>query len=213
MDNNSQSNDNELQKAIDDITKSAANESADDAVSELEAKIQNQLGTPPAPAMPEGMPTMPVAEPAPVVPAAETQPVVEAPVANIAPQVEEVPQAAPAVGGPVLTPSADFTVPVQEVPATVENPSVGIGQPVEQPVVSSVGGDLASIKEAMMRDLFPLMDKVQVEPEQKYEIFKEMIETTNDKSMIAGAYEAAKGLTDETAKAEALLYLIKRVDG
>lgn len=211
----SQANDNELQKAIDDITKSAATETttATDAVSELEAKIQNQLGVPPTPPMPE-MPAAPAEAAAPVETAApEAAPASEAtptltPSADFAvPTVEAAPAEAPAEVATEAPAESAATEPAMTAP-TLEAPTIESAPAVNQ----SVDGDLKSVKEAMMRDLFPLMDKVDVKSEQKYEIYKEMIETTNDKSMIAAAYEAAKGLVDETARAEALLYLIEAVD-
>ena len=39
-----------------------------------------------------------------------------------------------------------------------------------------------------------------------------MIESTGDKEMITAAYDTAKSLTDETERAEALLYLIEKAD-
>ena len=208
----SQANDNELQKAIDDITKSAATETASDAVSELEAKIQNQLGVPPTPPMPE-MPAAPAEAAAPVetaAPAPEAAPTLTPSADFAVPTVEAAPAEAPAEVATEAPAESAATEPAMTAP-TLEAPTIE-SAPVAEVATQSVDGDLKSVKEAMMRDLFPLMDKVDVKPEQKYEIYKEMIEITNDKSMIAAAYEAAKGLADETARAEALLYLIEAVD-
>lgn len=173
MDNN-QANENELQRAIDDITKNNGTPASNDLVSELEAKIQNQMGVPPVPPMP---------------------PVGMAPGGvNLMPEMS-----APAVSDMVIpTPSAEPVVP--EVNA--------------EPVVSSpeVGGDLEKVKEEMLRDLIPLMDKINIMPEQKYKIYKQMLEKTGDKSVIAKAYEAVKGISDEAMRAEALLYLLEKAE-
>lgn len=221
----SQTNDNELQKAIDDITSNAATDGANDAVSELEAKIQNQLGVPPVPPMPDipglgeveagvaaGTPGAAVAPE--VAPAAGDEALQAATAAVDAAEV-----ASAAVAGSVPTPEA-MAIPeapvaseaVNEAPVAVEMSASAPVAEVATPVTPEANGDLQGVKVAMMHDLFPLMDKVNVQPEQKYEIYKEMLDTTSDKSMIAAAYEAAKGIADETARAEALLYLIETID-
>ena len=64
----------------------------------------------------------------------------------------------------------------------------------------------------MLQDLYPLMDKIKINPDQKFKVYKQMIESTGDKEMITAAYDTAKSLTDETERAEALLYLIEKAD-
>lgn len=84
-----------------------------------------------------------------------------------------------------------------------------------QPEVGSEAAldtDLEKVKEEMMMDLLPLMDKIKVMPEQKFKIYKQAISLTHDKKMIKGAYEAVKEIGDETMKAEALLYLIEQTE-
>ncbi|MBQ3310303.1 hypothetical protein IJG73_02585 [Candidatus Saccharibacteria bacterium] len=194
-----QSNENELQKAIDDITNGATASqpgAGDDVAADLEAKIQGQMGTPPAPEMPmdgvapdADMPTMAMPEmPASSVDAMNP----------IMPETAPAAEAAPVVAAPAETPAA----PAAEVSAPVE------AAPAEAPVAAS--GDLGSVKQAMLRDLYPLMDKVELAPERKYDVYKEMIETTGDINMIPAAYEAVKGIADDSAKAEALLYLVDK---
>lgn len=189
----SQSNENELQKAIDDITSGAtAPETAGgDVATELEAKIQNQMGTPPMPPMPD-MPGNSVEAMNPMMP-------------------PEVP-AAEATDSPAIVGSGS-PVAINDAPSETQDVPVTVGatSAAEAPA-SETDGDLGSVKQAMLRDLFPLMDKVNMGPEQKYDIYKEMIETTGDKSMIPAAYEAVKSIADETAKAEALLYLVDKAE-
>lgn len=234
----SQANENELQKAIDNITNGAATSQSgngSEVASELEAKIQDQMGTPPAPQVP-GVGEMPEM----VMP--------EMPVNSVEAMNPSTTEATPTIvgsGSPVMvndTPSETQTVPVTvgasgatENAEATEAPSANVPTesapapeaasetvPETAPtseVVAEMGetavetsGDLGSVKQAMLRDLFPLMDKVELAPEQKYDVYKEMIETTGDRNMIPAAYEAVKGISDDAAKAEALLYLVDKAE-
>ncbi len=72
--------------------------------------------------------------------------------------------------------------------------------------------DFLAVKKAMLFDLFPLMDKISFPVEQKFKIYREMIEITNDKTMVAKAYETAKMLKDDQQKGEALVFLLNALD-
>ena len=216
----SQANENELQKAIDDITSGATASqpgASSDVASELEAKIQGQMGTPPAPevpadgAMPEGV--APGVVPEGAVPEMAMPEMPTSSVEAMNPSVSEdapAEEATPAIVGSAGVPVVDSAPEAQEVPVTVSAPEAPAPEvPVATPEVS---GDLGAVKQAMLRDLYPLMDKVNLAPEQKYDVYKEMIESTGDKDMIPAAYEAVKGITDDAAKAEALLYLVDKAE-
>ncbi len=182
----SQTNDNELQKAIDDIAKNeTAPVDTGAAATELENKIQDQMGVPPMPPMPP-MPETSVA-PAPAAPVSAPEPA-PAPETPVAPAEASAHAEEPA---PVTEPAAE-----PEISPESKLPPVSPDTNVE------------SVKTDMMRDLFPLMDKVEMTPERKWEIYKQMIEETHDNSMVGAAYEAVKGISDEKERAEALLYLI-----
>ena len=217
MDQTSQ--ENELQRAIDDITKNNGGQSTDVAAN-LEQQIQDQMGTPPVPPMPpvgdapaEGMPMpempaeagvgvdAPAGEPA-VDGQAMEAPVVEAPAEVAAP--------ADTTDSPLTDAAVEPATP-DVAPETTDEPVVAPS--VDDAGLSDMGGnDITSVKEAMLRDLFPIMDKVDMGAEEKFELYKTMLDDTNDKTLISGAYEVVKGITDEAARAEALLFLIKKAD-
>lgn len=71
---------------------------------------------------------------------------------------------------------------------------------------------LASVKQAALEELRPLIDKLDVEPEEKFNTYLLLIRSTDDKDLIAPAHEAAKAITDEAKKAQALLDIIKEID-
>ncbi len=124
---------------------------------------------------------------------------------------EEMP--APNLGAPLSTPD----------PATVPDPAV-IPEPVTplpEPVVTAepistdgavVDPALAGVKQDALSELRPLVDKLDVSPEEKFDTYLLIIRSTDDKSLIAPAHEAAKAIADETRKAQALLDIIKEID-
>ena len=77
---------------------------------------------------------------------------------------------------------------------------------------TTISTDLAGIKDEALSELRPLIDKLNVEPEEKFNTILLLIRSTDDKSLISLAHEAAKQITDEAKKAQALLDVIKEID-
>ncbi len=74
------------------------------------------------------------------------------------------------------------------------------------------GADITKVKEAALKELFPIMDRVEVEPEKRFLLYQEMLTTMRDKAVIAPAYEAARQIRDDKVRADSLLYLINSID-
>ncbi|NCU38686.1 hypothetical protein EOL96_06585 [Candidatus Saccharibacteria bacterium] len=74
------------------------------------------------------------------------------------------------------------------------------------------GGPLDVIKQQALGELRPLVDKLQVEPDEKFDIYLLLLRSTDDKDLIAPAHEAAKLIPDESKRAQALLDIIKEID-
>lgn len=74
------------------------------------------------------------------------------------------------------------------------------------------GADISKVKEAALKELFPIMDRVEVEPEKRFLLYQEMLTTMRDKAVIAPAYEAARQIRDDKVRADSLLYLINSID-
>lgn len=89
-------------------------------------------------------------------------------------------------------------------------------EPIEVPSPPSAdatdNGDLASIKKDALLELRPLMDKVDLPAEEKFNTYLMLIRSTDDATLIAPAHAAAAGITDEKRRAEALLDIIKEID-
>lgn len=104
--------------------------------------------------------------------------------------------------------------PVSEVPEPVDGTLSGsaldsIADSVEKMPVST---EMSEMKRDMIKDLIPLMDKVSLAPEKQFGFYKEVIDATHDKELVAGAYNAAKKMADDKERAEALLYLIDEAE-
>ena len=103
--------------------------------------------------------------------------------------------------------------PFQPEPTTpVESDAVNI--PVANVPKTTVigGGNLSSIKLSALNDLKPLVEKLNLPSDGKFDIYLLLLRSSDDKSLIAPAYKAAQEITDETKRAQALLDIIKEID-
>ena len=71
---------------------------------------------------------------------------------------------------------------------------------------------LDDIKQNALSELRPLVSKLNVSPEEKFDTYLLLLRSTDDTSLIAPAHEAAIAIPDETRKAQALLDIIKEID-
>lgn len=102
---------------------------------------------------------------------------------------------------PPITPSDDTPVATDPAPASV-NPKND----------SQADPSLEGIKKDALNELRPLVDKLNVSPDEKFDTYLLLLRSTDDKSLIAPAHEAAKAITDEARRAQALLDIIKEID-
>lgn len=166
---------------------------ATDSGADFNINIHDQLGVPPAPPIPDFLANDPITP--------GVNPDVMADLTNNGPTpiVEE---------------------PVNNVGATVNVANVGenaapVATAMESVVVAGENGSnsqFEEVKKQMLQDLYPLMDKIKMQPEQKFKVYKQMIETTGSKEMITSAYEAVKEIDSEEVRAEALLFLVEKAD-
>ena len=97
-----------------------------------------------------------------------------------------------------------FPVPDTAAPSTSPAPLSGTPAPG--------GSSLDSIKKDALNELRPLVDKLNVSAEEKYDTYLLLIRSTDDRDLIAPAYEAARGIQDEARRAQALLDIVKEID-
>ena len=72
--------------------------------------------------------------------------------------------------------------------------------------------DLDRVKINALNEILPILETVDILPEKKFTIYKDIIELTDDKACIEPAYNAARQIADEKERAEALLYIIEIID-
>lgn len=101
---------------------------------------------------------------------------------------------------------------VSEAPEQSAMPQPTETMPAAPEPTPGVGGDLENIKQEALGELRPLVDKLEVSPEEKFDTYLLLLRSTDDKDLIAPAHDAAKNITDESRRAQALLDIIKEID-
>jgi acyl-CoA thioesterase len=72
--------------------------------------------------------------------------------------------------------------------------------------------ELESIKKTALQELRPLVDKLDLSPEEKFDIYLLLLRSTDDTTLIAPAHSTAQQIEDESKRAQALLDIIKEID-
>ena len=84
---------------------------------------------------------------------------------------------------------------------------------IEPPVMPVLGGDdLSGVKQEALTELRPLVDKLNIPAEEKFDTYLLLLRSTDDKSLIEPAHSTAKLIEDESRRAQALLDIIKEID-
>lgn len=134
--------------------------------------------------------------------------------AGVSQQADE-PEAAIA---PLPEPPTPAEPPVMSLPDPMSMPEQA-EEPVAEPAfqMPSLAGDLTSesldnIKQDAISELRPLIDKLDVSPEEKFDTYLLLLRSTDDQSLVGPAHEAARLISDEARRAQALLDIIKEID-
>ena len=190
MDTNTDEHD--LAKALDSVAAELDAQRSNNAPEPQNSSYLYSDPTVPAPA-PGGQPT--VMHGAPASPTGIASPVkpLNDPTASVVP--------------PYLT---DTSAPAPYVPPAPQPTD----QPAESPFppLTTGNSELDTIKNDALLELRPLVDKLSVSPEEKFDTYLLLLRSTDDIALIAPAHEAAKAIGDEARRAEALLDIIKEID-
>ncbi|MDB5179860.1 MAG: hypothetical protein JWN12_492 [Candidatus Saccharibacteria bacterium] len=120
----------------------------------------------------------------------------------------DVPEPATTATAPDPTP----TLPPLDQPTELPQPSFVPAASESSFSSAPASSDLEGIKKSALGELRPLIDKVDLPAEEKFDTYLMLIRSTDDSSLIAPAHAVAQGITDETRRAEALLDIIKEID-
>ena len=80
------------------------------------------------------------------------------------------------------------------------------------PAMSNTPDDLINIKQEALQSLKPLVGHLEQTPEEKFRTTMMMIQASDDQSLIPEAFEAAKGISDEKMRAQALLDVVNEIN-
>ena len=114
------------------------------------------------------------------------------------PPQDTAPPADPAATPTVITPD-----PVIQNPPT--NPAAA------QPTLTG-DSNLNNIKQDALKELRPLVTKLELPADEKFDTLLLIIRSTDDVALLPEAYNTARAIVDETRRAQALLDVIKEID-
>lgn len=201
MDQN-QTVDNDLQKAIDDITNNT----------NIDPVFSDPVAAPSS--VPEGdtgeldEPVGPFPEPVPTPKVEMVAPTPE-PIAPFEPI--NIPELSVPAPEPPMPPDA-MPMPELSAPTTPAPKSTSISSSHHNFNTSPSSLNTHQVKEAALRDLVPLLDHLDMTPSQKFNICRNIFEDLRDYTVLEQAYRAATEIANETERAEALLYLVESID-
>ena len=213
MDQN-QTVDNDLQKAIDNITN----------VTNADPVFSDPVAAPSS--IPEGD-TGELAEPVGPFPAPAPEPKVEMVVPAPEPIAPIDPITIPNLEMPEAPAPAPAPMPMPEAPAPAPAPMPIAPEPIPAPAAPAFEANYTSpskfnvpagnlnmhqVKEAALRDLVPLLDHLNMNPSQKFNIYRNIFEDLRDYTILEPAYRAATEIPNDQERAEALLYLVESID-
>ena len=141
------------------------------------------------------------------------------------------PAASPTVGAPADLSTPEPDTEKTDLPAPVDLSTLGapslssepatitpttavpdFSAPVAKPAAAPSTDDLLDIKQSALQQLSPLVSQLDQTPEEKFRTTMMMIQAADDQSLIKTAYEAAQQITDEKAKAQALLDIVNEIN-
>lgn len=105
--------------------------------------------------------------------------------------------------------------------ASFAAPTASTNQPTDPPAgptptapvpTDNFNPDLLSIKQNALQELTPLVGHLDQDPEEKFRTTMMMIQASDDQSLVKEAFETAKRITDDKARAQALLDVINEIN-
>jgi hypothetical protein len=137
---------------------------------------------------------------------AATPPTPAAPVAAMPDPLDEP----PTLG--ISLPQPEDSEP-EETP-TVQKPHDTKDEPKKTAINATAAGssELDKLKASALEELRPLVGKLSLPADEKFDTLLLIIRSTDDQSLLDEAHAAAKEITDDTKRAQALLDIIKEID-
>jgi hypothetical protein len=105
-----------------------------------------------------------------------------------------------------VSPAATSSAP--DLPGTLPTPGAHAAASTE----GMTTDELLTIKQEALQHLSPLVGHLEQSPEEKFRTTMMMIQASDDQTLIKAAYEAAKQISDEKARAQALLDVVNEIN-
>jgi hypothetical protein len=114
--------------------------------------------------------------------------------------------------------------PFADSPANTVSPAPQAMSPLPEPVINqkpvaaeptmpaASNDSLMSLKQEALQSLQPLVTHLDQTPEEKFKTTMMMIQATDNPSLVKEAYAAANQITDEKARAQALLDVVNEIN-
>src|SRR3989338_5630324 len=119
------------------------------------------------------------------------------------------------VAGKADEPLINALPPMPDVDAAIAaTPASNLPTPSDVPSAPTTddNSNLDDIKKNALSELRPLVDKLNIPAEELFDTYLLLLRSTDDPALIAPAHKAAKEITDEARRAQALLDVIKEID-
>ena len=114
-------------------------------------------------------------------------------------------------GAPVFD-TSNISLPASDTTSPVVKPDDDDDEPDEELLTAHASDDLISIKQDALQQLSPLVGHLDQNPEEKFRTTMMMIQASDDQSLVKTAYDAAKQISDDKVRAQALLDIINEIN-
>lgn len=124
----------------------------------------------------------------------------------------------PAFDNPLADETAQDASPATtSSPSNDSSPTTSTSEPVSapsltQPPAGGESNDLLDLKQQALGQLTPLVDHLEQSPEEKFRTTMMMIQSTDNQTLLKDAFTAAQAITDDKARAQALLDVINEIN-
>lgn len=110
-------------------------------------------------------------------------------------------------GAPTMTSTPVASEPKQDKPKSDHH-----SKNHDKPNSPKTDGNLDGLKASALEALRPLVGRLNLPAEERFDTLLLIIRSTDDQSLLSQAHDAAKQITDDTRRAQALLDVIKEID-
>jgi len=146
------------------------------------------------------------------------------PLANITPAMGTAPDSVASIPDPGSALSADSTTVTPDASSSDSSSSIafsgndlpeGLSSDADAHLPTGGTGDnaeLDTVKNSALEQLRPLIEKLDLEPADKFDKYLMMLRASDDAALIKPAFDAAQGIEGEKEKAQALLDIINEIN-